>query len=787
MCKRLIVLVGVMVVCTLGLNPVLVHGQTGLIGHWSLDEESGVTAADASVSENHGTLGGVTEWRPDEGMLGGALFYSSDDDTAHVEIQTTGLSFLEGTLMIWGNLTEPQPARTKYFLGHTTQPSYNNRIQLYMDSGNTALDLGLGDSHTQQTDIVTLDTGVWYHVALTWDLGQYKVYLNAVEIASGSYTGLTAIHDMMHIGNDGNPVSQGTEAFAGLLDEALFFSRVLTLDEIKVVMLGKPELAGDPVPALDAVDVARDVVLNWSPGDYAQAHDVYLGTDFVDVNTASRATPMEVLAVQGHNTNAYAPGVLDFEQTYYWRVDEVNGAPDRTIFQGEVWSFSVEPLGIPIENITATASGASPGMEASNTIDGSGLDAQDQHSTMPNDMWLTMQDGSWIQYEFDKAYKLHELLVWNSNQAVESFIGFGVKDATVETSLDGETWTAVEGVPPFAQASGLLTYTANTAIDLSGIVAKYVKITPQNAHGMVGQVGLGEVRFLYIPTTAREPDPADGSVTANLDVTLAWRSGREAVSHDVAVSMDRDAIVNGTAAVETVSEASYPTDSLFYGTIYYWQVTEVNDMATPSAYAGDIWSLTTPEYTPIDDFESFSAEEGQEVYMTWWDAFGGDNTLGGSTTGHIGAPFVETSIINGGKQSMPMFFDNNGGFINIDGASSAPTFSEVLSEFSGLDLTEGDAEVLAVSFQGDPNNGDAPLYLIVEDSTGASVTVTHPDATAIQSTTWQDWLIPMTEFGSLRENNIKAIIIGVGYKNGAQAGSEGVLYIDDLRKGTPIQ
>ena len=141
--------------------------------------------------------------------------------------------------MIWGNLAEPYPTNrddASYFFGHTTQPSYANRIQLYMDGNNTILDLGLGDSHTRRTDIVELQTEIWYHVALTWDSGRYVVYLDGEEIAAGSYTGLTALHNFMDIGNDGNPVSQNTEAFAGLLDEVRLYDHALSADEVGTAM-----------------------------------------------------------------------------------------------------------------------------------------------------------------------------------------------------------------------------------------------------------------------------------------------------------------------------------------------------------------------------------------------------------------------------------------------------------------------------------------------------------------------------------------------------------------------
>lgn len=45
-------------------------------------------------------------------------------------------------------------------------------------------------------------------------------------------------------------------------------------------------------------------------------------------------------------------------------------------------------------------------------------------------MWLGVPNPDeplWIQFEFDRAYKLHELWVWNYNIAFEAVAGFGVK------------------------------------------------------------------------------------------------------------------------------------------------------------------------------------------------------------------------------------------------------------------------------------------------------------------------------------------------------------------------
>jgi hypothetical protein len=142
---------------------------------------------------------------------------------------------------MWGLLTDPQPAQTKYFFGHTTQPQWSNRVQLYMDDGNNLLDLGLGDSHNRQNDIVDLPLEEWLHVAVTWDSGDYVVYLNGESVATGTYTGFTDVNEVANIGNDGSRAPY--EAFAGLLDEVAIYSRALSTGEIRYLA---GERAGDP-------------------------------------------------------------------------------------------------------------------------------------------------------------------------------------------------------------------------------------------------------------------------------------------------------------------------------------------------------------------------------------------------------------------------------------------------------------------------------------------------------------------------------------------------------------
>jgi hypothetical protein len=417
-----------------------------------------------------------------------------------------------------------------------------------------------------------------------------------------------------------------------------------------------PGSAAAPNPAPKATDVPQDATLSWSPGKFAATHDVYIGLSAADVNNAGRTNPLGVLASQAQSASSYAPAGLQFGQTYYWRVDEVNAPPSATIIKGGLWSFTVEPFGYPIKNVTATASSAQPGMGPENTINGSGLDKSDLHSTEPTQMWMsTGAQPNWIQFAFDKAYKLHELWVWNSNQIIETFVGFGAKGIKVEYSVDGSTWTELQGVPEFARATGVPAYAHNTTVNLGGVLAKYVKLTISSTWGGLAQGGLSEVRFSYIPVQAREPQPAAGATGVDVDVTLNWRPGREAASHQVSFGGNKDAVTNGTAPAVTVPNHSYTPASLQFGTTYYWKVDEIGAAATPGTQAGEVWSFSTKEYAVVDDFESYTDDEGNRIYETWIDGWT-NNT--GSVVGNLNAPFAERTIIHGGKQSMPLEYNN---------------------------------------------------------------------------------------------------------------------------------
>lgn len=268
-----------------------------------------------------------------------------------------------------------------------------------------------------------------------------------------------------------------------------------------------------PTPALGEEGVAVFVGLHWTSGTSDGTYDVYFGTSHADVESASRDNPMGVLVSENQSGNCFAlEGPLDFERTYYWRVDEVDLLSDSGIVKGPVWNFTTEAGAGPIHQVVATASSAEEGAGPENTINRSGLDADDQHSVAAEGMWLSAAEGpqpSWIQYEFDTAYPLDAMWVWNYNGQFETVLGMGCKDVTVEYSEDGTAWTTL-GDFEFARATAQSDYAHNTVVNFGGAMARCVRLMPRsNWGGISPQYGLSEVRFFYTHPAAIEANASD--------------------------------------------------------------------------------------------------------------------------------------------------------------------------------------------------------------------------------------------------------------------------------------
>jgi hypothetical protein len=163
--------------------------------------------------------------------------------------------------------------------------------------------------------------------------------------------------------------------------------------------------------------------------------------------------------------------------------------------------------------------------------------------------------------------------------------------------------------------------------------------------------------FITQALTAYYPQPADEAWAVSPTTTLRWEPGRDAVIHRLYLSTDLDAVAQGAAEadigeIDLDENAFTPDEELLGATTYYWRVDVVEHDGT--VLPGDIWSLTT--FLLIEDFESYTDEEGERIYETWFDGWEIDEN--GSQVGYDEAPFAERTVVHGGSQSMPLTYDN---------------------------------------------------------------------------------------------------------------------------------
>ncbi|MBN2129381.1 MAG: discoidin domain-containing protein [Sedimentisphaerales bacterium] len=682
--------------------------KDGLVGYYPLDEGAGDVAHDMSGAGHDGTLHNGMTWISPAYLRGGV----NCDGTADTRIELGTWNPAEGTgqlsLALWirwagGGGTYQGLIGKRDLWPDTTMFQFQVRPEnggtFRLETGSVAI---VSPGNTLNPLVQT-----WVHVAATFDGTTARLYLDGQEVASGAFSFYAAGEGSnMGIGcvtGGGAGYSGNTEVFSGDMDEVCIYNRSLSVEEVTLVMAGLGgDTASNPSPEDKATDVPRDAVLSWEPVETATTRDVYFGTVYEDVNDASSTDGRDVLVSPGQTATTYDPdGLLEYGQTYYWRIDEVNAPPDGTIFQGDTWSFTAEPYAYPIEYITAVASSQqSVASGPIKTIDGSGLDPDDQHSDDMTHMWMSAGVPAWVEYTFDKEYKLDELWVWNANSQLETYMNFGAKDVTIEYSTDGEIWVALENVPEFAKGTGLPGYAANTVVDFGGVTARHVRLTINATWGNPMAASLSELRFLYVPVQARQPEPADGATDVSLATDLTWRPGREAQSHDVYFDGDAEAVAQGTVAPATSTGPSYTPASMEFGTTYYWRVDEVGETGT---YEGNLWSFTTTEYRMIDDFEAYTNDSPDRVFQTWVDGLGFSpddsfpNGYAGNGTGAIVGydpalgDIMEMVIAHGGQQSMPVSYDN----------SLTPFYSETEREFAtAQNWTANGADTLALHIRG---------------------------------------------------------------------------------------
>jgi hypothetical protein len=462
-----------------------------------------------------------------------------------------------------------------------------------------------------------------------------------------------------------------------------------------------PRTAYGASPADGAMFTPVDVTLSWTGGFDSKLHMVYFGENFDDVSNATGGIPDE--------ETTYTPGPLEFDTTYYWRVDELD--PPLTN-RGDVWSFTTTMESLGSAAVERWEDIEFDPMEFTFSLDDLREDPDypdnpDATETVTRFAWdgpdmdylLGARMDAWLYVPVTGDYTF-----WlNAGDVSELWLSTN-DDPDNATLIARETWgTDLGSWEDGLQQSEPVSLVAGEKYYISALWMGYF----WGDHCQVAWQGPGVPERTIIngsylspfePMAAFGARPANRSVDVTQTGVLRWKPGLEAVSHEIYFGTDEEAVMNATTtspeyqgATSLGEEVFYPGKLAWEGT-FFWRVDEVNELSDASPWIGDVWSFTTAGFLIVEDFEDYYDDDttGGAIWQRWFDGFG--VSANGSQVGYISPPFAEQEIVHRGRQSMPLAYNNTAGVTNSE--------AELILDSSPRDWTEGGVSVMSIWFRG---------------------------------------------------------------------------------------
>jgi len=711
MCRHLVYLASFLVVLGLAfVSPA--DGE--LVAWWRLDDGSGTVAADSSGNGHDGTLLLDPQWVP--GKYGGALeFAGLSGQRVEMEGYDGVLGTQNRTVMAWVKtagygdwISYGQNVSTQKWIGRINDNAGNGAVG--------ALRTECSGGYTISTTVLTDDE--WHHLVAVLESDGAPTIADITMYVDGNpeqISGSQAVN-IDTVGGRNVWIADGhhNRPLPSLIDDVRIYDHAMTQAEILATMEGgtKYPYALAPDPKDGTVIPDTWAILSWSPGDFAVSHDVYLGDSFDDVNSGTgdtfRGNQTSTTLTVGFPGFAYPDGLVP-GTTYYWRIDEVNEAEPNSPWKGDIWSFSIPP--------------------------------QTAYNPVP-------ADGA----EF---VALDTTFTWTG--------GYGAKLHTLYMGTDFDTVNNATGGAPL----GVATY---KPASLEAEKVYYWRVDEFDAIATYK----GDVWGFTTPGAAGSLEPANGAVDVQINSKLNWIPATSAVSHDLYLGTDKDAVRNATTASpefkgnKASGSESHDPGKLAWHSDYYSRVDAVYNTGTVK---GLVWKFTTADFLLVEDFESYNDVDppdpnSNRIFESWIDGFGTTNN--GALVGNDLPPYAEQTIVHGGAQSMPYFYDNN-----------LKTSEATLTLVYPRNWTEEGVAKLSLWFRGASANAADKMYVALN----GSAAVYHDNASATQIGQWKQWVIDLTRFADQGVNlaNVNTVTIGIGTKGSPAAGGTGTMYFDDIR------
>ena len=364
--------------------------------------------------------------------------------------------------------------------------------------------------------------------------------------------------------------------------------------------------AHTPVPADGWPFADPNLILSWGPGfnvKTTSGHRVYFGTDATAVANATTSTAGIYKGAK--SSPGYATGVLPYNATYYWRIDEVN--KDATVTKGDVWRFKTRRVSGGLRAEYHHWSGTSPPSRAaafSNlrltrldpVINFSWGDPGSPDPVVNPDLF----SGRWvgeIEIPFTETYTFTSasddgFRLWvNEQLIIDAWWDQGTTEHSGTIALTGGQRYTIQA--EYYENGG-------------GAVAQLYWASPSIARAIIPEAALSP------PVRATRADPADDAVGVEDTPTLKWAPGMKALKHDVYFGTDETAVTNATTATAGIYKGRIDPNKydivtpLVWGKEYFWRIDEVNTVNPESPWKGSVWSFTVADYLIVDEFEDYN-------------------------------------------------------------------------------------------------------------------------------------------------------------------------------------
>ena len=484
------------------------------------------------------------------------------------------------------------------------------------------------------------------------------------------------------------------------------------------------------------VNIPQDATLTWSIGEKAVTHDVYLGTDKAAVEAATFADTAIYKGSQGRDESTFTPGDLEWNKTYYWRVDEVNDTAVGSPWKGSVWSFTTANF-LVVDDFESYTND-SPNRIFQAWIDGWGFSPDDFFPTgdpgngtgaaIGNDIWAEGTQYTTIaETTIVRPGGSRQSMPFDYNNIYNPFYSETVR-----------TWTS----PQNWKTNGV----TDLLIHFRGSPVKFAQTATgftMSAAGADIVNGTDEFRFAYKKLTG------DGSIAVKVDAV------QTASNWTKAGVMVRESLDPLAMQVHMISAARQ--------SLVEWMYRGVTNGTTTTQFNTPAGSTPVPVWVRITRVANVFTGEYSTNGTTWTKI-----TQTGGTASSITLNMPASLYV---------------GFVVCSqavGVSAVAQFSDVKT--TGNVTGQWQTADIGITH---PGNDPDTLYVVVQDSAGKLAVVANPDPGAVNASQWTAWKIPLSEFTNVNLGAVKKMYIGVGDRQSPEPDGSGKLYIDDIRVVKP--